>query len=365
MKLLFAAMKNVLFLFFISISVLLLPSCKQCNQGKSITAATDSLSIPELDRISAEIAEDSLNPMLYYKRAQIYDANNDLKSASTDMFIALTLDSLRPEFYLYTSELFKKTGEPQRGIALMQKAITTDSMNTAFYVKAAELAYIDTTIKGNYAIALNFLNAAIEKDPQNADIYFFKGTVFKEAGDTIKAISNFQTATELNPKYYNAYVQIGLLLQQRNDKNAQKYLDNAIKVSDKPEDALYAKANILKESGLRMFDANKPAAANQNFTESINAFKHVIELNYRNVEAYMGIGFCYYQLDSIAQAYTYYDKATKIAPTYAGAYFSKGLCAEDLGKKKEAIMLYENCLNIDPDFARAQEHLRNLEASTQ
>lgn len=357
-------MNKATILLFLSFSLLLSPSCKQCNTGNTEITNTDSLAIPELDKISVEIAADSLNPMLYFKRAQLYDANNDLKSASTDMFIALTLDSLRPEFYLYTADLFKKTGEPQRGIALMQKAITTDSMNTSFYVKAAELAYIDTTIKGNYAVSLNFLNAAIEKDPQNADIYFFKGTVFKEAGDTLKAISNFQTATELNPKYYNAYVQIGLLLQQRNDKNAQKYFDNAIKVSDKPEDALYAKANVLKETGLQLYESKKTAAAVQSFSDAITAFKQVIELNYRNVEAYMGIGFCYYQLDSVEQAYSFYDKATKIAPTYAGAYFSKGLCAEDLGKKKEAIMLYENCLNIDADFTRAKEHLKGLQAST-
>ena len=54
--------------------------------------------------------------------------------------------------------------------------------------------------------------------------------------------------------------------------------------------------------------------------------------------------------------------ATKIEPTYAGAYFSKGLCAEDLGRKKEALALYQNCLNIDPNFKRAEEHLKKLQA---
>jgi tetratricopeptide (TPR) repeat protein len=170
-------------------------SCKQCNTGKIEEVKTDSASIPKLDMMNAEIKKDSLNPFLYYKRAQLYEANNDFKSAATDMFIALTLDSLRPEFYLYAADLFTKSGEPQRGIAFMNKAITTDSMNTTFYVKAAELAYIDTTIKGNYMIALNYLNTAIEKDPQNADIYFYKGTIFKEIGDTTKALSSFQTAT--------------------------------------------------------------------------------------------------------------------------------------------------------------------------
>ena len=172
-------------------------SCKQCNQPVDVLK-NDSSSIPKLDLVNEEIKKDSLNPFLYFKRAQLYEADNDFKSAATDMFIALTLDSLRPEFYLYAAELFKKTAEPQRGLALMQKAINIDSMNTVYYVKAAELAYIDTTVKNNYKIALDYLNAAIGKDPQNADIYFYKGTIFKEVGDTIKALSSFQTATELH-----------------------------------------------------------------------------------------------------------------------------------------------------------------------
>jgi tetratricopeptide (TPR) repeat protein len=339
-----------------------LSSCKQCNRAAPVEVKKDSVSIPKLDELNAEIKKDSLNPFLYYKRAQLYEANNDFKSAATDMFLAMTLDSLRPEFYLYSAELFKKSGEPQRGIAFMNKAISTDSTNVLFYVKAAELAYIDTTIKGNYLLALNYLNAAITKDPQNADIYFYKGNIFKEIGDTAKALSSFQTATELNPKFYNAYVQLGLLLKNRKDKNAEKYLDNAIRVSDKPEDALYAKANLLKEEGVALYDANKMSQAADKLNNAVEQFKKVVEVNYKNVEAYMGAGFCYYQMDSLMEAYKYYELATKLEPTYAGAYFSKGLCAEELGRKKEAMTLYQNCLNIDPTFKRAEEHLKKLQA---
>jgi len=321
----------------------------------------DSISNPKLDALNEQIKKDSLNPYLYYKRAQIYDANNDNKSALTDMFIALSLDSLRPEFYLYSAELFKKSGNVQRGIVLMNKAISTDSMNIKYYIEAGELAFIDTTIKGNYQVAMDYLNTAIEKDPQNAEIYFYKGHVYEEKGDTNRAISSFQTATELDPKFYSAYVELGLLLNQRKDKNAEKYLDNAIKVSDKPEDALYAKANIYKKEALALQDANKNAQAIEKFQVAIENFKKVIELDYKNVEAYMGAAFSYYQMDSVQDAYKYYGLAAKVEPTYAGAYFSQGICAEDMGRTKEAIALYQNCLNIDPDFKRAEEHLKKLQ----
>lgn len=355
--------KYLLLLLPILTAVLFFNSCKQCNTSQHIDAKADTVAIPLLDELTKQIAEDSLNPFLYYKRAQVYEANQDYKSAATDMYLALILDSLRPEFYLYCAELFKKTGDVQRGVAFMNKAISIDSLNTAFYVKAAELIYIDKNAPNNYKAAMDYLNAAIEKDPQNADIYFYKGTIFKEIGDTVKALSNFQTATELNPQFYNAYVQIGMLLKNRKDKNAEKYFDNAIRVSAAPEDALYAKANLLKEDGVRLYDAGKMLEATVKLSSAIEQFKKVIEVNHKNAEAYMGVGFCYYQMDSLQEAYKYYGLAAKMEPTYAGAYFSQGLCAEEMGKTNEAIQLYQNCLNIDPLFKRAQEHLSKLGGS--
>lgn len=355
--------KYLLLLMPLLTAALFFNSCKQCNSTVADNQKTDTVSIPLLEEMNQQISADSLNPFLYYKRAQIYEANEDYKSAATDMFLALTLDSVRPEFYLYCAELFKKTGDVQRGVAFMNKAISIDSLNTAFYVKAAELIYIDKNIPDNYKAAMNYLNAAIEKDPQNADIYFYKGTIYKEVGDTMKALSNFQTATELNPQFYNAYVQIGMLLRNRKDKNAEKYFDNAIRVSNSPEDALYAKANLLKEDGIKLYDSGKDSDGAAKLNSAIEQFKKVVEVNHKNTEAYMGIGFCYYQLDSVLEAYRYYGMAIKMEPAYAGAYFSQGLCAEELGRKKEAIQLYQNCLNIDPTFKRAQEHLSKLGGS--
>lgn len=341
--------------------VMFFSSCKRGNSSENAVAKQDTLVIPQLKVVTDQIKKDSLNPFLYFKRAHISEANKDFKGAIADMHEALRLDSLRPEFYLYAADLFKESGQLLTGISLMNKAITTDSMNTKFYVKAAELAFIDTTIHGHASMAMAYLNAAIVKNPQDAEIYFYKGAVYKESGDTARAISSFQTATELDPKFYNAYVQIGLLLEQKKDKNAEKYLDNAIKVSDKPEDALYAKANIYKKEGVQLEDDNQQDKAVDKFETAIENFKQVIDLDHRNVEAYMGIAYSYYQMDSVQDAYKYYDLATRIEPTYAGAYFSKGLCAEELGHRQEAIAMYNNCLNIDPTFKPALEHLKKLQ----
>ena len=90
-------MKKLILLGSVLVVLLLaFQSCKQCNQSNADQTQTDTVGIPKLKAINAEIQKDSLNPFLYYQRAQIYEANNDFKSAATDMYLALTLDSLRP-----------------------------------------------------------------------------------------------------------------------------------------------------------------------------------------------------------------------------------------------------------------------------
>lgn len=322
-----------------------LSSCKQCNKPVEppLTAA-DTTGDKTVLGVTEMLKGDSLNPMLWFKRAKLYEATGDYKSAATDMFYALLLDSMRPEFYMYTAALWEKGGDIKRAIATMQKGIAMDSLNIPYYIEASKYSYIDS----NYVQAFNFLNAAIDKDPMNPEIYFFKGLVFKETGNIDKAVSSFQTAVEMNPKYYEAYVQIGLLLQRKKDKNAEKYLDNAIKVSDKPEDALMAKGYIQQQD--------------KNYAGAIASYKRVVELNYRNEDALYNIGICYIKTDSFDVAYKYFDLVTKTQPTNPEAHYHKGLCAEAMGNKEEAMELYQNAINIS-EHKKAAERLAKLRGS--
>src|ERR1017187_2225928 len=118
--------KPVFLIVSFLLCLLFFNSCQQCNKPKEpLKVTTDTVGIPKLDIVNAEIKKDSLNPFLYYRRARIYEGTGDLKSAGEDMFKALSIDSTRPEFFLYAADLFKKTGEPRRGIALMNKAIAS------------------------------------------------------------------------------------------------------------------------------------------------------------------------------------------------------------------------------------------------
>jgi tetratricopeptide (TPR) repeat protein len=224
----------------------------------------------------------------------------------------------------------------------LERAATIDSTDAELYAMMGKYRFL----MQEYDRALLLYNQALSKDVFNPKVYFFKGITYKEMGDTARAIGSFQTAVEQDPNYYEAYMQIGVLMQKKKDKLAQKYLDNAIKVKPNSEEALYAKAYNLQES-------------NQ-YKQAAEVFRQIISLNYKNDAALYALGYCQMMQDSIAEAYKMFDLAIKVNPTYAEAYYKKGVCAEQLGKKDEAKTLFVNALNINSEYKPAKDALARM-----
>jgi tetratricopeptide (TPR) repeat protein len=160
-------------------------------------------------------------------------------------------------------------------------------------------------------------------------------------GDTTKALSAFQTCVEQDPKNADAYLEIGLLLHERKDKMAAKYLDNAVKANPKahrshstPRDSHGGESTI--------------SGAHQ-------AFKRIIEVDYKNEEALYAPrgqlsadGLCTSGVQIFRHGHT-------DGPKYAEAYCKKGRCAEQMKHNEEARSLYQQCLNFKPDYKLALE----------
>ena len=236
---------------FFSISalwVLLLSSCQFFEKKPSTTVVApkvDTLDSATVGGITKLIALDSLQPDLYVKRATIYEANEDYGNAIKDMRRAMMLDSNYVPYYKYVAELITKSGDPLRAIAFLERAAKMDSADAEIYAMMGKYRFI----MHDYDRAQLLYAKALSVDKFNPTIHFLRGVTFKEMGDTTKAVSAFQTAVEQDPNFYDAYIQLNLLLAAKNNKAlAQKYLDNAIKVKPKSEEALYSKGYMLIEN---------------------------------------------------------------------------------------------------------------------
>ena len=65
-------------------------------------------------------------------------------------------------------------------------------------------------------------------------------------------------------------------------------------------------------------------------------------------------------MDSLVPAKTHFNMAIKTSPTYIIAYYYRGLIEEMQGNISAAKKDYQNALNFNPEFVRAQEALDRL-----
>jgi len=310
---------------------------------------TDSLEMveqltPQIADLSAQINGNPQNGELYYARANAYFDFGNMKFALEDYKQAYALDSTNAAHALGLSDCLFELNNADGAIGILKNYLKHDPKNTDILMNLG----IDYFLlpKPQYQKAIEALNEILKIDVQNAEAYFYKGMIYKESGDTTKAISNFQTAVETEPDFYDAYMQIGLLYAAQDNDIAIKYFDNAINLNANSNEAHYAKAKYYQDKG--------------RISEAIEYYKKIIVSDPQDADAIYNLATIYYGVDSIKQAYRFYDLAIKQAPAKAMSYYGKGLCAEELKNIEEAISLYNQALNLDPELSLAQEQLLKL-----
>ncbi|MBR8535756.1 tetratricopeptide repeat protein [Carboxylicivirga sediminis] len=87
--------------------------------------------------------------------------------------------------------------------------------------------------------ALEYLNTAIEKDPENPSFYYARGVLY-ESIDKDEAIKNYEKCLEIDNKFFNALYNIGVIYYNKgveqqnvaNDKTTTKEFNAAMKVAN-------------------------------------------------------------------------------------------------------------------------------------
>lgn len=307
----------------------------------------DSLSIklnaPELKAVNAEILNDPSNAALYNKRAQIYVSLRQLPEAMYDVKRALSLDSTKAEYYLTKADVLfsqNNTRQSKETLELIAKRFPT---NTEALLKLAELYFLVQ----DYQKAIDYVNSALKIDETIAKGYYIKGSIYRESGDTARAISSLETATEQNNRYIDAFYDLGVIYAARKSPLAMDYYKTVLRLDPSHEQAGYASAKLLQDFG--------------KYDEALLGYEQL-------VKQHPSCEHCYYNLGAIhlevkkdpKKALGYFTKAIEIDPNYADAYFARGYTYVKLNDKESAKADYNMCLKIRPNYTEAIIQLRGL-----
>lgn len=324
------------------IITLFLSSCGNGEGDKQIISSNDSTS-PDIRAINEKINSDRNNSDLYFQRAKAYFAHKNFETAIGDMQIALKIDSSKSDYYIFLSDLYFTQNKTRDTRDVLRKAIALDSSNSQALMKYSQLFYL----LRKYDTAVFFINRSLHYDKANAVANFQKGMILKEWGDTAKAILSFQSAVEFNQKYYDAYMQLGVLYSAKNNPLAVNYFDNALNIDSKSIEAHYGKGKFLQMAG--------------DYENAMKEYNSILAISPDHQDATFNLGAIYYEQKKYDVAMQKFETTIQRDENFFRGYYGRGRCYEAMGQKQKAIDDYKHCLALKPDYDLAAMQLDIIE----
>ena len=339
-------MKKLLAFFIISVYVF---SCKQ-GEGTAVedTKRTDSLSkiinSPELIALNKQILDNPNDANLYNERAKIYLQFKQLEDAVNDAKRAIRIDSTNASFYLTEADIFFAANETRNAKDVLELVVKKFPENTDGLLKLGELFYF---VK-QYENAFAKINQALKVNENLAKGYYLKGNIYKEIGDTGKAISSLETAIEQDNKNPGIFLDLGLIYAAKKNPLAFEYYDNAIILDPKNSEALYAKAKLFQ-------DMNQ-------IKDAVMLYERILKNNPAHTFSLYNLGAIEYSINkNPKKAIEYFTNAINSSPKYTQAYFARGASYQEIEDYNNARADYGMCLQLTPNYEPAIDGLNSLE----
>ncbi len=145
------------------------------------------------------------------------------------------------EIYRHLAACYNGLGQSEQAMAMINAGLEKDPSDANLILEKVN-AYLK---EGKGADAIVDLEKLLELDPNNAQLLFVLGTIYgdetnKDVYDSDKALQYYNQALAINPDYYDATYNVGVLYTTM----ANKYIEEANEITG------FSKAEIAKYDGL-------------------------------------------------------------------------------------------------------------------
>jgi Tfp pilus assembly protein PilF len=199
--------------------------------------------------------------------------------------------------------------------------------------------------------ALSQIDSLVARDPGNYGVWFRKGELTIKMADTAIAIQSFSTAAKIYPNP-DVILTIANLYAAQKNKLALELCNN-VRVQ-KPDRSYMAHSYYI----MGLYFGNTGNTKN-----AIDNFNSCIQNNYFYIDAYMEIGWIYFDQQKYDKAKEVFETAVAIKPTEAAPHYWQAKCLEKLAQPKEALEAYQLALNVDHNLGEAAEAISRIKAA--
>lgn len=234
-----------------------------------------------------------------------------------------------------TTTQIDTVGETESIIAELNDKIANDPNNANLYHERAYVYYR----MADFEKALNDVNRCISIDSSVAMYYFTKGEIFMVQYKIESAQSFYEIALKKKPDYWEAELKLARIDMYLKDFNkAMEHINKSLKINAGIAEAYFMKGEIYEE----LKDSAKAASS----------FQTAIEQDPEYYNAYIRLGVLYSGARN-PLALEYYNTALEIKPNSMEALYHKAMYCQENDLTTEALLLYDQMLEIKPDFELA------------
>lgn len=289
-----------------------------------------------IDVLTRRINKEPKNADLYYDRGKVLLDLQRSSEAIADLTIASNLKPKEIKFLLKLGDAYFSAGNVEQSYQKFQQAIDLNPENSEAHLKLGEIAFYCR----DYDRSLECLSKVTEYDNNNLTALFMKGFIYKEKGDTAKAITLFRKVCDAHPDHSPAFEELGMIYANHHNPLAVEYLNTAIRINPSNNSAKYALAMYFQDEG--------------NFANAEELYKSILDNNAGHAPAWHNRGFIeLYHMNNPSTAIEHFTRAIQIDPSFIEAYTNRGFAYLAMNNQDKAYEDFKSALAIDPEFGPA------------
>ncbi|WBO85971.1 tetratricopeptide repeat protein [Hymenobacter yonginensis] len=285
----------------------------------------------QAEELEGAIARQPRNASLYARRAAFRLDAGQLEPALRDVNEALNLDDTKGEFYFIRARALRLQGKLQSALA------AADVASRRGYASAELNLLVGEThlAAREYQTAIDYLDRALQQEPDHTAALFYKGMAYVGLQDTTQALDYLRASLARDPRQPETLHQLAFLSNAyRQPANAAVYAARGLKVAPTFGPLWY-------DYGRQFELQNQPDSAVRIYTRAVQLDTTFYRADYR-------LGLASYKARRYAEVVPHLQRALRRSPRLAGARQMLAESFESLGRYPEAAAQYRLLVQENP-----------------
>ena len=207
----------------------------------------------------------------------------------------------------YLSQLYVQLGETAKARELLEKMAVMEPHVTNTFLTLANVCFIQE----DYQAMEEAANKAIAIEEGNAVAHYLLGKARKGQDDDLMTIAHLTKAITLKDDFIEArLLRAEALLKMKQYKEVMEDVDAILAQNPEEETAILLRGKVKEDNG--------------ESEEAEKDYRLVTEINPFNEQAYLYLGLLYISQKKLTEAIGLFDEAIELNPNFAEAYKERG-----------------------------------------